>query len=58
MDDTLPVVIYTVAHVRVTDFAVQIALLADYISGSSGFDKEQRLLIDVDSAVTFLITAC
>lgn len=55
MDDRLPVVIYIVSQTTVAHLPSQIRLLQDYIAHSAGFDNEQRILIDLDSSVSYIL---
>ena len=53
MDDQLPVVIYIVSQVHSEHFASEVSMLLDY---AAELDNEQRTLINIDSAITYLIT--
>lgn len=56
MDDQLPVIIFIVFKVALDSFPAQIEFLIDYTRTNSGMDNENRLLINYDAAVSFIIS--
>ena len=56
MDDQLPVIIFIVFKVAVDSFPAHIEFLIDYTRTNSGMDNENRLLINYDAAVSFIIS--
>jgi hypothetical protein len=55
MDDQLPVIIFIVCRVGIESFPAQIEFLLDYTRANSGMDNENRLLINYDAAISFII---
>lgn len=56
MDDQLPVIIFIVFKVSIESFPAQIEFLIDYTRTNSGMDNENRLLINYDAAISFIIS--
>ena len=54
MDDQLPVIIFIVSQVTSQEFPSEIRFLLDYSSMCSGFDNEQRLLVNIDASVSYI----
>jgi hypothetical protein len=55
MDDELPIIIYMVAMTDVPSLAAEIRLLQEYIGSSVKFERENRILTDIEASVNFII---
>jgi hypothetical protein len=55
MDDELPVVIYIVAMSSVESLATEVHFLQDYIGDSDRFDNENRILLNIEVSIRFVI---
>lgn len=56
MDDQLPVIIFIVFKTSLETFPAQIDFLLDYSRVNTGMDNENRLLINYDAAVSFILS--
>ncbi|OMJ66371.1 hypothetical protein SteCoe_36791 [Stentor coeruleus] len=56
MDDQLPVIIFIVCKTSLDNFPAQIEFLTDYTRVNTGMDNENRLLINYDAAISFILS--
>ncbi|OMJ93118.1 hypothetical protein SteCoe_3932 [Stentor coeruleus] len=56
MDDQLPVIIFIVFKTSLCTFPAQIDFMLDYSRVNAGMDNENRLLINYDAAVSFILS--
>ena len=55
MDDQLPVIIFIVCRTSLDSLPAQIEFLIDYTRCNSGMDNENRLLVNYDAAISFIV---
>lgn len=55
MDDQLPVIIFIVCRTSTPSFPGQIEFLIDYTRCNASMDNENRLLINYDAAISFIV---
>ena len=55
MDDELPIIIFVVAMSNVPALAAEVAMLTEYIGTNVKFEKEARILTDIEASINFII---
>ena len=55
MDDEIPLLIYIIAFSDVKSLLAEIEFMQDYMAENSKFEKDLRLLTDIQAGVTFIL---
>ena len=55
MDDELPIIIFVVTMAKVPNLAAEVAMLQEYIGTNVKFEKEARILTDIEASINFII---